>query len=175
MVFWYNKLPQYACVCSSIYTMCICECVCSVGWAREEGKEFSLLQASETLYWNVNWYDWSASQITHKATFNKPEIRMSHCLTLLSQESERQRERERECVCECVCVRRRGEWCLLESLPFLFLPLSHTSHCLITNKRPEILQSVRWFMGRLIADVLLRLERQCFEVMLMKSLSVLQI
>lgn len=57
--------------------------IISSSYQRKEGSSASCSQAAETLYWNVNWYDWSASQIAHKAAFNKPKIRMSHSLAPL--------------------------------------------------------------------------------------------
>lgn len=86
------------CVFKRIYNMYMCECVCvvSVGRERMEKSLASWSQAAEIPYWNVNWYDWSASQITHKAAFNKPKIRMSHHLAPLRQ------GRGRGCVCVCV-------------------------------------------------------------------------
>lgn len=130
----------------------------------EEGREFSLLLSTKTLHWNVNWYDWSASQIRHKAAFNKPKIRMSHCLAPL------RRGRGRGCV----SVRSGVCWNPSFPLPAPLL-LNSTSRRLITNRKTELLQSVRWFTGRLKAHILLRRDRKGFEVMLMRILLVLQI
>lgn len=89
--------------------------------------------AAPALYWNVNWYDWSDSQITHKATRNKDQD--------LSQSRPAEPWERERCVCVCVVV---------SSLLLPHIPLSD-------NKQN---QSARRFMEKLKAHVLLRLE-QC--------------
>lgn len=91
--------------------------------------------AAPALYWNVNWFDWSGSQITHKATCNKDQDPSQ------SRPAEPW-ERER-CECLSVC----GAVCSL------LLP-----HILLSDNKQN--QNVRRFMGKLKAHVLLRLEQR---------------
>lgn len=112
----------------------MCVCVCSLQCELIKSSVF-WPHAAPALYWNVNWYDWAGSQITHKATCNKDQDPSQ------SRPAEPW-ERER-CVCLSVC---RAVCCLL-------LP-----HILLSDNKQN--QNVRRFMGKLKAHVLLRLEQR---------------
>lgn len=158
---WAEPCDFYVCfkfifVCVQAFVLyCLCKCVFIFVCERKDERLASCSPAAETLCWNVNWYDWSVSLIRRKAMFNKPKIKMSHCLNARGE--------------------GRGRVCFFCFFPLPFSSTQSTSRCLITNRKPAVLQSVRWFTKRLKTHVLLRLEQRGFEVMLMRSFLVLQI
>lgn len=75
------NLFKFIFVCVQAFVLyCLCKCVFIFVCERKDERLASCSPAAETLCWNVNWYDWSVSLIRRKAMFNKPKIKMSHCL-----------------------------------------------------------------------------------------------